>query len=116
MKTFNIGIDDNFLKGKDYNLQFTTESDFTGYGLKWTYWKRPRRYGDTPLITKTTDDGITINSSTLVTVSIEDEDTEGENMPGSDRPNYWHELIRTDDGSEQPLSQGWVVMRQSLST
>lgn len=116
-KTFNIDLSHNFIKGKDYAIRFTTEQDFTGYSLAWYLWKRPRRSGDSPVIEKTTEGGgIVINSSSLVTVTVEDVDTDGSDILGSDRANYWHELIRTDEGSEQVLSSGWVILRQSLAT
>lgn len=104
---------DNFFTGGDYEIEFATESDFAGYALAWHLYALPLRAKgqNTALVSKTTGDGITRNSSVLVTVAIADTDTD--NLAGSDTARYWHELVRTDDGSEQVLSYGSVVLRQS---
>jgi hypothetical protein len=108
-----ITKENEFWTGMDHEIEFTTEQDFTAYTLAWHLYALPLRPAgqNTALVSKTTAGGITRNSSTLVTVAIADTDTE--KLTGADRANYWHELVRTDDGSEQVLAYGPVVLRQS---
>lgn len=106
-------LDDEWFTGKDKVLQFTdtVPSNITGWALKFVLAQNPHR--TEVLVTKTTTDGITITDGAagVCQVTIADTDTDG--LPGSDDPDYFYELTRTDAGSEDVLAFGTVVLRQS---
>lgn len=108
-----ITIEDEFFTGKDKVLQFTDTGpeDITGWALKWVLAKNADR--TQVLASKTTDSGISITDGPggICQVTVADTDTEG--LKGSENPDYYHELSRTDAGNEDVLAYGTVVLRQS---
>lgn len=114
----NITADDQWFTGEDKSLVFTvyqsdgsTAEDITGWSLSWML-KRNKRDADADaLITKTTGDGIALTTpeSGVCTVSVAD--TETEDLRGG---RYYHELKRTDAGSEAVLSYGSAQVQQSI--
>lgn len=108
---------DEWFTGKDKLLQFTivnsadTAVDITSWtALKFVLTQPGAAAGVTPLISKTTGSGIahTTPASGIVTVTIEDTDTD--NLAGG---TYYYELSRTDAGYEDVLAYGNVDLRQS---
>lgn len=113
-----ITIDDNLYAGEDKTLAFTiyqadgtTAQNITGWTLSYR-WKRSLDDPDADaVLTKTTSSGITLvtPASGQCTVAIADTDTDAV-AAGP----YYHELKRTDDGSETVLTTGSVYLRQAV--
>lgn len=113
-----ITKDDGLYTGEDKTLTITvyqsdesTAQNITGWSLSYR-WKRSLSDADSDaVLTKTTSSGITLTTpaSGLCAVAIADTDTD------SLQPQtYYHELKRTDAGSETVLMTGTVVLRQAL--
>lgn len=121
-----IGDADGWYVGEDKLLSFTiytstaktAAKDITGWALSWKL-RRKKPDADPALLTKATGgSGITITgtfnadpalNTQRAVVTIADTDTDGLGA-GS----YWHELKRTDAGSETVLAQGIAVLKQPV--
>lgn len=113
---FNITKSDEFFIGEDRTIAIDVkQSDessaqtMTGWALTWELKPSP---GEAVSISKTTSAGISIGNGAgtddRATITIADDDTEALE-PGI----YYHQLRRTDAGSEQLLSFGDVTLRES---
>jgi hypothetical protein len=112
-----IDADDDFYTGEDktitvtiYQADDTTAQNITGWALSYT-WKRAKTDADADaVLTKTTSNGITLTTPTdgVCTIAIADTDTDG-----LVARTYWHELKRTDAGSETVLTTGTVELQQA---
>lgn len=112
-------IERDFYTGTDVSLSFTvyngssgtTPKDITGYSLSWMLKKRQKDSDASAKVTKTTSAGITITDPTAgeCVVSIADTDT-----AALSAGVYYHELKRTDDGSETVLSSGRALLKQAV--
>ena len=113
-----ITVDAGWFTNEDKQFVFSitqpdgvAAQDVTGWNLSWLL-KAHKNDADTAAkITKTTLSGIALTTplSGVVTVTISDTDTLAL-APG----NYYHELKRTDDGSETVLSYGSAALLRSL--
>lgn len=88
----------------------TTAQNITGWALSWVLKARPTDADASAKVTKTTPSGISITDGAngICQVVVTDENTA--NVKAG---FYFHELKRTDAGSETPLCEGTVVLRQS---
>jgi len=113
---FNITKEDEFFIGEDRSIAInvkqsdeSTAQTMTGWALAWELKPSP---GEAAGISKTTVSGIAIGNGSgtddRATITIADDDTEALE-PGV----YYHQLRRTDAGSEQLLSFGDVTLRES---
>ena len=113
---FNILASDEFFIGTDQTIQIdvkqsdeSTAQTMTGWALAWDLKPSPN---EAVSISKTTVSGITIGDGAgtddRATITIDDEDTEAIS-PGV----YYHQLRRTDAGSERILSFGDVTILES---
>ncbi len=114
---FNIEFSDEFFIGEDRSVVIdvkqsdeSTPQTLTGWALAYEIKASP---GEAALISKTTGGGeiaFSNGSGTndRATITIDDDDTEALE-PGK----YYHQLRRTDAGSEQLLSFGDVVLLES---
>ncbi len=94
-----------------YQEDKVTRQNITGWALSWILKRRATDADAAAAITKTTGAGgitITNGPSGLCELIVTDEDTAVVKAG-----IYVHELKRTDAGSEMPLSEGTVVLRQS---
>ena len=113
-----ITLDDNLYAGEDKTLNFTiyqadgtTAQNITGWSLSYR-WKKSLDDADSDaVLTKTTSSGITLTvaASGQCAVAIADTDTDA--VPAGP---YYHELKRTDSGSETILTTGSVYLRQAV--
>lgn len=114
-----ITSEDGWFTGEDKSLVFTITTtdggsvaqDITGWALSWTL-KRAATDADVDaVLTKTTAAGIALTTpaSGICTVSVADTDTDGV-VPRL----YYHELKRTDAGSETILAYGRAELRRAL--
>ena len=113
-----IDASDDLFTGEDKTLTFTiyqadgvTAQNLTGWSLSYT-WKRQLSDADSAaVLTKTTSAGIALTDPVngICTVSIADTDTDAVTAR-----TYWHELKRTDAGSETILTTGSVYLRQAV--
>lgn len=112
-KESNITLGDEFFTGKDKVIQFTetASEDISTWALKWVLAKNSDR--TQVLFSKTTVSGISITNGPdgVCQVTVTDDDTQG--LKGSENPDYFHELSRTDSGNQDVLAYGTVVLRQS---
>lgn len=109
-----ITADDRFFTGKDKRIQFTIDTDITGWSLRWVLVKKPVTAQSSDwLVEKTTGAGISITDGPngVCVVSVDDTDTD--DLKGGINARYYHELTRTDAGFEDVLSYGDVVLQQS---
>jgi len=112
-----IDADDDFFTGEDktitatiYQADGTTPQNITGWSLSYL-WKRAKTDADAEaVLVKTTTAGITLTTpvSGECTITIADTDTDG-----LVARQYWHELKRTDAGSETVLTTGTVELQQA---
>jgi hypothetical protein len=113
---FDITKENEFFIGEDRTINIdvkqsdeSTAQTMTGWSLTWELKPSP---GEAFSIQKTTSDGITIGNGVgtddRASITIGDGDTEAIE-PGV----YYHQLRRTDAGSEQLLSFGDVTLRES---
>lgn len=94
-----------------YQADETTAQNITGWALSYR-WKRSLDDADADaVLTKTTADGITITNGAggLCEIAIADTDTDA-----IAAGPYFHELKRTDAGSETILTTGTVYLRRSV--
>ena len=116
----NITAADEWFSGTDKVVQFTI-TDFAGVAQNITGWALrfvlTRRGSLTALIEKTVGAGIAITNGAggICQVSITDTDTNNLPTYGLD-PAYEYELRRTDDGNEDVLAYGSVVLLQGKVT
>lgn len=113
-----ITKDDDLYTGEDKTFTFTvyqsdgtTAQNITGWALSYR-WKRSLSDPDSDaVLTKTTSSGITLTTpaSGLCTVTIADTDTDS-----LEARTYYHELKRTDAGSETILTTGSVLLQQAI--
>ncbi len=113
-----IDDSDDFYTGEDKTLTFTiyqadgvTAQNITGWSLSYT-WKRNMGDADSAaVLVKTTSAGIALTTpaSGICTVTVADTDTDAMTAH-----TYWHELKRTDAGSETVLTTGTVVLQQAV--
>lgn len=113
-----ITKDDDFYTGEDktltvtvYEADGTTPQNITGWSLSYR-WKRSLSDPDSDaVLTKTTSSGITLTTpaSGVCTVTIADTDTDS-----LEARTYYHELKRTDAGSETVLTTGSVLLQQAI--
>lgn len=90
----------------------TTPEDLSGWAMSWVVKRRVADGDASAIITKSTGAGgivLTSPASGVCTVTVQDTDT-ASLAPGL----YHHELKRTDDGFESPLSFGTAVLQRSL--
>ncbi len=102
---------DKLIKFIVYQEDGVTAQNITGWALSWLLKRRATDADAAAAVTKTTGVGsITITNGTtgLCQLTVTDEDTAVVKAG-----IYVHELKRTDAGSETPLSEGTVVLRQS---
>lgn len=113
-----ITRDDYFMTGEDktlavtiYQSDGTTPQNITGWALSYRLKRRPEDADSEAVLTKTTSAGITLTTpaSGLCDVAIDDTDTDA--LPAR---SYYHELKRTDAGSEAVLVVGTVVVQQAI--
>ena len=118
-----IPIDADWFQNTDFTFPFTifqaddaTPLDITGFALSWTL--RKRVTDTVAVLTKTTGSGITIagvynvvpaTNLQRATVAIADDETAL--IPAG---LYYHELKRTDPGSEAILAQGRAILRAAV--
>lgn len=114
---FNITEADRFFTNADKLVTFAikqadevTAQNITGWALSWMMKRRATDADASALITKVTPAGITITDGPngLCQFTVTDENT-----AAVAAGLYVHELKRTDAGSETPLCEGTVVLRQS---
>lgn len=113
-----ITKDDDFYTGEDktltitvYQSDGTTAQNITGWSLSYR-WKRSLSDADSEaVLTKTTSSGITLTTpgSGICTVTIADTDTDS-----LEARTYYHELKRTDAGSETVLTTGSVLLQRAI--
>lgn len=113
-----ITKDDDFYTGEDktltvtvYEADGTTPQNITGWSLSYRWKRSPADADSDAVLTKTTASGIALTTpvSGICTVTVADTDTD------SLQPQtYYHELKRTDAGSETVLTTGTVVLQQAL--
>jgi len=113
---FDIDASDEFFIGTDQTIQIdvkqsdeSTAQTMTGWALTWELKDSPN---GTVQISKTVGAGIAIGNGSgtddRASITIADDDTEALE-PGV----YYHQLRRTDAGSERLLSFGHVYVRDS---
>ena len=112
-----IDADDDFFTGEDktitatiYQADGTTPQNISGWSLSYL-WKRAKTDTDAEaVLVKTTSGGIALTTpvSGECTITIADTDTDG-----LVARQYWHELKRTDAGSETVLTTGTVELQQA---
>ncbi len=113
---FNITADEDFFIGADQPIEIdvkqsdgSTPQAMTGWALTWELKDSP---ADTAHFSKTVGGGISIGNGSgtddRATITVADTDTEPLE-PGL----YYHQLRRTDAGSERILSFGTVVLLES---
>lgn len=121
-------ITTNFFTGEDKQLTCTvyqagttldqaeagtgTPQNITGWALSWMLKKRQTDTDAAAKVTKTTAGGtisMTTPGSGVCEVGISDTDIDA--LPAG---LYWHELKRTDAGSETVLIYGTFVLKQAL--
>lgn len=92
----NITTDKQFHRGEAKSLVFTISgtADASAWTIEWRIYKRDMK----TLIVTVTDLDIDANEAT---VNVAAADTKR-----LDRDSYWHELWRTDAGSESKLAHG----------
>ena len=116
---FDIGKDQHFYIGEDTVITFDvveddeiTPQNMAGWGLTWEMKALPSTPSASAVITKTVGSGIAIGNGSATddraTVTIDDDDTEGL-TPGV----YYHQLRRTDAGTEVILTVGDALLRAS---
>lgn len=86
-----------------------TEQVITGWALVWRLKRNKEDPDSEALITRTTDDGITIDSTWNAFVSIAAEQTEN-----LEEGNYYGELKRSDAGANATLSDGRYYLNRSV--
>jgi hypothetical protein len=118
MIPFDIDDRDDFFIGEDKVLPITiyqankkSLQNITAWTLSWMLKSSLDDADNLALLTKTTTSGITMTAPTsgVCTVTIADTDTDAL-QPGK----YWHELKRTDAGSEVVLCQGRCVLKRGV--
>lgn len=112
-----IDADDDFYTGEDKTITVTiyqsdgaTPQNITGWSLSYV-WKRAKTDADSAaVLTKTTANGIALTTPVdgVCTVTISDTDTDSLTAR-----TYWHELKRTDAGSETVITTGTVELQQA---
>jgi hypothetical protein len=115
-----VDITEQYFTGEDKTLRFTiytdadhsATEDITGWALSWLVKRRKRQTDADAVITKTTGSGITITSAAAGVLDVALSDTDIANIAGD--ALYWHELKRTDAGSETVLSQGLFRLTQAV--
>lgn len=115
---FNIDESDRFFTNADKIIVFqvkqvdeVTAQAIGGWALSWMLKRRATDADASALITKTTGAGtvtITDGPNGVCQIAVTDENT-----AAITAGFYVHELKRTDVGSETPLCEGTVVLRQS---
>lgn len=112
-KIFNITDGDNFFIGEDKTIEIdvlqsdnATAQTMTGWTLTWEL--KARNRSTAALISATPTIGNGDGTDDRATITVADTDTEALG-PGT----YYHHLRRTDAGSEQILSHGSVVLKES---
>lgn len=118
MLVFDIDEKDNLFIGEDkelvipvYQSDNRTIQDITGWALSWKLKASLDDADGSALLTKTTSAGITLTDPTAgeCTITIADTDTDALS-PGK----HYHELKRTDAGSETVLCYGRCVLRRGV--
>ena len=113
-----ISKDDDLYTGEDKTLTVTiyqadgiTPQNITGWALSYRWKRSPKDADSEAVMTKTTSSGITLTTpaSGLCTVAIADTDTDS-----LEAQTYYHEMKRTDAGSETVLTTGTVVLQQAI--
>jgi hypothetical protein len=111
---------DELFTGKDKVLAFTVVDsagvavNITGWALRWVLELKPFPGRSTGwLVSKTVGSGISITDGAGGVCQVTIDDTDTDTFDGSDTPDYYHELTRTDAGNEDVLAYGPVVLRQS---
>lgn len=111
-KVFNIADGDNWFIGEDKTIRIdVVDADdaaqaMTGWTLVWELKAASR--STSALISKTPSIGNGSGTDDRATITVADTDTEALE-PGT----YYHHLRRSDAGSEQVLSHGSVVIKES---
>ena len=113
-----IDTDDAFYTGEDktitatiYQADGVTAQNITGWSLSYL-WKRAKTDVDADaVLVKSTTSGIVLTTpvSGVCTITIADTDTDALTAR-----TYWHELKRTDAGSETILTTGTVELQQAV--
>lgn len=113
-----IDTDDDFYTGEDktitatiYQADGVTAQNITGWSLSYL-WKRAKTDVDADaVLVKSTTSGIVLTTpvSGVCTITIADTDTDALTAR-----TYWHELKRTDAGSETILTTGTVELQQAV--
>ena len=115
----NISPADDFFTGEDktlpitiYQANGTTAQNITGWNLSWLVKRKRLDLDVAAVVTKVTPTGITLTTplSGLCTVTVTDEDI----ATLSADTLYYHELKRTDVGSETVLTFGTFRLRQAV--
>lgn len=113
-----ITADDDFYTGEDKSLVFTvyqsdgtTAQNITGWTLSYMWKLRPTDADASAVLTKTTTAGIVLTTpvSGICTVTIDDTDTDSLTPQ-----TYYHELKRTNSGSETVLTTGTVLLQRAI--
>lgn len=117
---FDIAASAEFFKATDTSIEInvkqsdgSTAQSMTGWALKWVL--KRSQYASTALLTKTTGgSGITTDdedgTDDQAVIDIDKADTSSLTAK-----TLWHELYRTDSGSETLLSFGDCVLRERVS-
>lgn len=119
LNRFDVGKDEYVFIGEDTVVTIdvveddgTTPQNMGGWGLRWELKALPSTAVADADIIKTTDDGISIGDGSNIddraTISLADTDTEGLSAGV-----YYHQLRRTDAGTEVILSMGDFYLRAS---
>lgn len=113
-----ITADDDLYTGEDKSLVFTvyqsdgtTAQNITGWTLSYMWKLKPSDADAAAVLTKTTSAGIALTTpaSGICTVTIEDTDTDSLTPQ-----TYYHELKRTNAGSETVLTTGTVLLQRAI--
>lgn len=115
-----INIGDQYFTGEDKTLRVTiyadedhsSREDITGWTLSFLVKKRHSQDDDDALVTKTTAAGITLVSPTVGVLDIALSDDDIAAIVGG--ALYWHELKRTNAGTETVLMQGTFMLNRSV--
>jgi len=115
---FHIEEADGFFVGEDKSIVITvyqsdkkTPQDITSWALSWMLKSQLSDVDGSALLTKTTVSGIALTTpgSGICTITVADTDTDAL-TPG----RLYHELKRTDAGSETVLAHGRCVLRRGV--
>lgn len=113
----NVTDDDNVFTGEDkvlsgivYQSDGTTAQNITGWAMSWMLKKRATDSDANAKIVKTTGNGIDVVSAAAGTYTVTLTDT-NLTIPAG---HYYHEVKRTDDGSETVLTHGTFLVKQGV--